>query len=106
MSYDIRLCDPVTGDVINLDHPHLMRGGVGVVPHLTAAVCTAQEITENAFRTVHLFRCSLMRAFQSLLHLFITANNRKIFTIKPQASVSRCRNRHSRATVSQTLRPR
>ena len=44
---------------------------VGVVPHLTAAVCTAQEITENAFRTVHLFRCSLMRAFQSLLHLFI-----------------------------------
>ena len=27
MSYDIRLCDPVTGDVINLDHPHLMRGG-------------------------------------------------------------------------------
>ena len=27
MSYDIRLCDPVTGDVINLDLPHLMRVG-------------------------------------------------------------------------------
>ena len=27
MSYDIELCDPVTGDVIEFDEPHHMRGG-------------------------------------------------------------------------------
>lgn len=27
MSYDISLNDPVTGDVIELDQPHFMRGG-------------------------------------------------------------------------------
>lgn len=27
MSYDIELCDPVTGDVLRLDQPHHMRGG-------------------------------------------------------------------------------
>ena len=28
MSYDIYLNDPVTGDVIELDEPHQMRGGI------------------------------------------------------------------------------
>ena len=28
MSYDISLCDPVTGDVLQLDTPHHMRGGI------------------------------------------------------------------------------
>ena len=28
MSYDIRLCDPVTGCTIELDAPHQMRGGI------------------------------------------------------------------------------
>lgn len=27
MSYDINLCDPVTHDVLELDDPHVMRGG-------------------------------------------------------------------------------
>jgi hypothetical protein len=27
MSYDIELCDPVTGEVLQLDAPHHMRGG-------------------------------------------------------------------------------
>jgi hypothetical protein len=27
VSYDINLCDPVTGDVLTLDEPHHMRGG-------------------------------------------------------------------------------
>lgn len=27
MSYDIRLCDPVTHEVIEVDSPHLMQGG-------------------------------------------------------------------------------
>ena len=44
---------------------------VGVVPHLTAAVRTAENIAEDTLRSVSLFRCALMRAFQPLLHLFI-----------------------------------
>ena len=31
MSYDIRLCDPVTYEVIEVDSPHLMRGGTYAV---------------------------------------------------------------------------
>lgn len=27
MSYDIFLCDPVSNDVLYLEHPHFMRGG-------------------------------------------------------------------------------
>lgn len=27
MSYDIRLCDPVTNETLELDEPHFMRGG-------------------------------------------------------------------------------
>lgn len=27
MSYDINLCDPITKEVLLLDHPHFMRGG-------------------------------------------------------------------------------
>lgn len=27
MSYDIELCDPITGKVLELDSPHQMRGG-------------------------------------------------------------------------------
>ena len=44
---------------------------VGVIPHLTAAVRTAEDITEDTFRTVSLLGGTLMRAFQPLLHLFI-----------------------------------
>ena len=28
MSYDIRLTDPITHEVLNVDHPHFMRGGM------------------------------------------------------------------------------
>ena len=28
MSYDIRLTDPITHEVLNIDHPHFMRGGM------------------------------------------------------------------------------
>ena len=40
MSYDIRLCDPVTKKVIELDQPHFMRGG-------TYAVNGAKELWLN-----------------------------------------------------------
>ena len=57
---------------------------VGVVPHLTAAIRTAENITEDALRSVSLLGCALMRAFQPLLHLFIgvTLNDRLVPVLK------------------------
>jgi len=37
MSYDIRLCDPVTGETIELKEPHHMRGGTFAVGGTTEA---------------------------------------------------------------------
>lgn len=37
MSYDIDLCDPVTGEVLQLDAPHHMRGGTYAVGGTTDA---------------------------------------------------------------------
>lgn len=31
MSYSIYFCDPVSGNTIELDHPHFMRGGTYVI---------------------------------------------------------------------------
>ena len=57
---------------------------VGVVPHLTAAVRTAEDIAEDTLRTVFLLRCALMRAFQPFLHLFIgvTLDDRLVSVLK------------------------
>lgn len=37
MSYDISLCDPVTGETIELEKPHHMRGGTFAVGGTTEA---------------------------------------------------------------------
>lgn len=37
MSYDISLCDPVTGDTLQLDEPHHMRGGTFCIGGTTDA---------------------------------------------------------------------
>lgn len=57
---------------------------VGVIPHLTAAVRTAEDITEDTLRTVSLLWGALMRAFQPLLNLFIgvTLNDRLVSVLK------------------------
>lgn len=37
MSYDIDLCDPVTGQIVEFDAPHFMRGGTYAVGGTTQA---------------------------------------------------------------------
>ena len=50
MSYDISLCDPVTGDVLELDAPHHMRGGTYAVGGTTRAHL---NVTYNYARHYH-----------------------------------------------------
>jgi len=47
MSYDISLCDPVTGEIIELEEPHHMRGGTFAVGDTTEA---RLNITYNYFQ--------------------------------------------------------
>lgn len=37
MSYDIGLCDPITGEVLKLDSPHQIKGGTYALGGTTAA---------------------------------------------------------------------
>jgi len=62
MSYDISLCDPVTGEIIELEEPHHMRGGTFAVggtkeAHLNITYNYSQHysrtIGEKGIRTIY-----------------------------------------------------
>ena len=50
MSYDIELCHPVTGDTLQLEEPHHMRGGTYAVGGTTKAALNVTYNYCNHFR--------------------------------------------------------
>ena len=72
MSYDIELKDPVTGEVIELDHVHGMRSGTYALGGTTAA-----ELNITYTTTQSILACSGKMVFVR-------------FTEKPVLRVSRC----------------
>lgn len=54
MSYDIELCDPVTGEVLQLDAPHHMRGGTYAVGGTTDAhLNVTYNYGPHFYRVIH-----------------------------------------------------
>lgn len=53
MSFDIDLCDPVTGDTLELDAPHLMRGGTYAIGGIAeASLNVTYNYAPHYFRTL------------------------------------------------------